>query len=138
MTKLCTTAVGSINVRATAEKVELYVGGIAGRNSQSKIANCFVVTDIAVKNAQSGTSNVGRTFGKHEKKASFATATVHYAKDRTFTLNDSADFEYTENMQGNGRVSSDFKSDAILKDKNLLLFDSEVWNVVDGEYPTLK
>ena len=133
-----TYAVGSINVSATAEKVELYVGGIAGRNSQSKIANCFVVTDIAVKNAQSGTSNVGRTFGKHEKKASFATATVHYAKDRTFTLNDSADFEYTENMQGNGRVSSDFKSDAILKDKNLLLFDSEVWNVVDGEYPTLK
>lgn len=133
-----TYAVGSINVSATVEKVELYVGGIAGRNSQSKIANCFVVTDIAVKNAQSGTSNVGRTFGKHEKKASFATATVHYAKDRTFTLNDSADFEYTENMQGNGRDSSDFKSDAILKDKNLLLFDSEVWNVVDGEYPTLK
>ena len=63
---------------------------------------------------------------------------MHYANDRTFTLNDSADFEYTENMQGNGRVSTDFKSDAILKDKNLLLFDSEVWNVVDGEYPTLK
>lgn len=133
-----TYATGSVSVEATADNIELYVGGIAGRNSQSKIANCFVATDITVKNTQSGKNNIGRTFGKHEKKASFSTATIHYAIDKAFTLNGSGEFEYTQNMQGNYRAGADFKSDTFLKDKNLILFDGEVWNIVDGQYPTLK
>ncbi len=132
-------AVGKLNLDATAEKVVLYVGGIAGRNSQSKIANDFVVLDITVKNVEGGTNNVGRTFGKHEKGIEFAVGTLLYANDSKLTFNGSADYAFTNTQQGSGEFSaSAFKDATVVGDKRKILFDTEIWNIENGQYPTLK
>ncbi len=133
-----TYCIGSIKVNATAENITLYVGGIAGRNSQSKISSCFVVTDIEVANTESGINRIGRTFGKHESKVSMTADLIHYASDKTFTLNGSSEFEHTDTTQGKGHVASDLKASANLNDKNFIVFDSDVWTITDKEYPTLK
>lgn len=137
-------SVGSIKVSTATlqegKKIELYVGGIAGRNNQTKkISNCFTVTDIVVENSTDGTNNIGRTFGKHEKKTEFSTTSVYFARDMKFTLNGETEFKYNEDTQGNSETAEWFLSNANIKAKFAFDFgENGEWEIAEGQYPTLK
>ena len=137
-------SVGSIKVSTATlqegKKIELYVGGIAGRNNQAKkISNCFTVTDIVVENSTDGVNNIGRMFGKHEKKAEFSTASMYYAVDKKFTLNGETEFKHNEDTQDNSDVSEWFLSSENIKGKFAFDFgENGEWKIAEGQYPTLK
>ena len=137
-------SVGSIKVSTATlqegKKIELYVGGIAGRNNQTKkISNCFTVTDIVVENSTDGVNNIGYTFGKHEKKTEFSTTSIYFARDKKFTLNGETEFEHNEDTQGNSEAAEWFLSNENIKGK--FAFDcgeNGEWEITEGQYPTLK
>lgn len=137
-------SVGSIKVSTATlqegKKIELYVGGIAGRNNQAKkISNCFTVTDIVVENSTDGVNNIGRMFGKHEKKAEFSTASMYYAVDKKFTLNGETEFKHNEDTQGNSEGAEWFLSSENIKGKFAFDFgENGEWKIAEGQYPTLK
>ena len=137
-------SVGSINVSTATlqegKKIQLYVGGIAGRNNQTKkISNCFTVTDIVVENSTDGVNDIGRMFGKHEKKAEFVTTTMYFARDKKFTLNGETEFEHNEDTQGNSEAAEWFLSSENVKGKFAFDFgENGEWEITEGQYPTLK
>lgn len=137
-------SVGSVKVSTEAlqegKKIELYVGGIAGRNNQAKkISNCFTVTEIVVENSTDGVNNIGRTFGKHEKKTEFSTANMYFANDKKFTLNGETEFEYNKDTQGNSEAAEWFLSSENVKGKFAFDFgENGEWEITEGQYPTLK
>lgn len=137
-------SVGSIKVSAATaqegKKIELYVGGIAGRNNQTKkISNCFTVTDLVVENRTDGVNNIGRMFGKHEKKTEFSTNSMYSANDKKFTLNGETEFEYNKDTQGNSEAAEWFLSSENVKGKFAFDFgENGEWEITEGQYPTLK
>ncbi len=137
-------SVGSINVSTATlqegKKIQLYVGGIAGRNNQTKkISNCFTVTDIVVENTTDGVNDIGHMFGKHEKKAEFVTTTMYFARDKKFTLNGETEFEHNEDTQGNSEAAEWFLSSENVKGKFAFDFgENGEWEITEGQYPTLK
>lgn len=136
-------AVGNVSV-ATAEQasnVTVYAGGLAGRNSQSKIAQNFAVVNVSVVN--DGANNIGFLFGSMENKATIVSG--WYANDRSLSLNgtvyDDGNFEALTNGVS---IEKEKFSDSVWvlgssQVSSTLGFDDEVWSVAgDGSLPTLK
>lgn len=131
-------ATGSILLDATYPRksaVVAYVGGIAGRNSASKVGSCFTSVDIDVRNSEGGENNVDFLFGSIEKDAKPKTSSLVYTKQNKLVVNGTAFKEPTNDAQETKNV---FEQGAdALKAMNLT-FDEEVWDVSAGKLPTLK
>lgn len=144
-------AVGNIKIATTVDKnstVTLYAGGMVGRNAQTKkIANCFVVVGIDVKNETKGANYLGQMFGKHEQKTEFSVNSLHYASDDSLGLKLNGEkFEITDentkDVQGNSQTEATFKQEGTFTGLGKLLDfntgEEGVWKMTNGAYPTLK
>ena len=144
--------VGNINVETSASmskdsKVTLYVGGMIGRNAQTKkIANCFVVVGINVQNGTQGANHLGYMFGKHEQTSDLVSNTLYYATDDNLGLKLNGEtYVMTgedKEDQGTGKTSGTFLSEGSFTGLGKLLdFDISEdgpWKMQEGTYPTLR
>ena len=144
--------VGNINVATSASmskdsKVTLYVGGMIGRNAQTKkIANCFVVVGINVQNGTQGANHLGYMFGKHEQTSELVSNTLYYATDDNLGLKLNGEtYVMTgedKEDQGTGKTSGTFLSEGSFTGLGKLLdFDISEdgpWKMQEGTYPTLR
>ncbi len=155
----------SVEVEKTLKNIKLYVGGIAGRNNQSKLSTLFSLMTINVVN-ENGVNNIGQLFGTMEKNSAGTQSTVnnavYYATDVEMKLNgikyervqlprpsDAGDDyvpEYDETfkatVRGTAATTADFKNvQFVLGDDDVsakLGFSKDVWTQEEGSLPTLK
>lgn len=148
-TSSTTTGIGAINyVYATGSiklnvendvSVSTYVGGIIGRNSATKISNCFTLVDIDVVNGKDSTNHIGNLLGSKEKDGVLGSGLV-YATDNKLNLNgNSAESSTTV---GNDNIKPT-KASFLDGNKNYetmqLKFDFDnVWYLGEGALPTLR
>lgn len=120
--------------------ITVYAGGIAGRNSQSKIAFDFAIMNITVQN--NGTNHLGYLMGSLERGATIVSG--WYSNENTITLNgvkhEGENFEVITN--GVATAPENFSNaEWVLGTKetnSTLCFDKDIWTVAgDGSLPTL-
>lgn len=136
-------AVGDISLTSdeSLSNVTVYAGGLAGRNSQSKITQNFAIVNVSVVNE--GTNNVGFLFGSMENKSTIVSG--WYADDNILALNGIVYSEGNFEALTNGvSVAKENFSDSVWvlgssQVSSTLGFDDEVWSVAgDGSLPVLK
>ncbi len=136
-------AVGEIVItQADGTKgIVVYAGGIAGRNSQSKIASDFAIVNITIQN--NGTNHLGYLLGSLERGARITSG--WYANQNSITLNgekhEGENFDVI--MSGTATEIENFSNVAWVigagDTRSTLGFDDTVWMVAgDGSLPTLK
>lgn len=121
--------------------IVVYAGGVAGRNSQSKIASDFAIVNITVTN--NGTNHLGYLMGSLERGATIVSG--WYDSENTITLNgvkhEGDNFEVIKN--GVATDTANFSNTQWVigtKDSgSTLCYDENIWTVAgDGSLPTLK
>lgn len=114
-----------------------YVGGIAGRNSRSKLAQNFAIVNISVQN--DGTNNVGFLFGSMENKATMTSG--WYVSQNTVSVNGVVyeDGNIEGVLTGGVKIEKNKLADSnfVFDVKEGLGYSSSVWKL-DGELPTLQ
>lgn len=134
-----TTAVGAINcaysignIALTCENATVYVGGIAARNSASKIASCFTTVDIVVKNT-GNENNLGYLFGT--SAANISETAVHYTRQNILKLGDETFVQPANSAQDSKSV---FEGGWSTYNTLKIDLSDDIWFVETGSLPQLK
>lgn len=142
----------NVMIEEGVNNAKLYVGGIAGRNSQKAIRSCFTNANIIVSEKNRGIDHnniyMGYGFGSMENQSGVNNdIKCWYYSANLLSLNGQAyevdgdgnpSFAITSTMglkateDGEAFVKKQWYTDKYVD------FDTDVWNIVDGEYPTLK
>jgi len=131
----------SVSVAQGIDNVTVYAGGIAGRNSKSKISGVFTLADISVVNSESATTYVGQLFASMEQDSK-VNAKCYWATSNIVTVNGKAASEddKTENVSltvvGHATEEANFSDVAWVigagSTSSSLGFNGEVWKVTNG------
>lgn len=141
-----------VNVAEDIDNVNVYAGGIAGRNTHSKLKSMFSTVSVEVNNVEAN-SNLGYLFGAMEKKSTVNGNCYYVDNPANIKLNGASyervygeDDKFTENFHitvvGDATEEANFKKAGWVvgseTDKSQLGFSGNDWGVEDGSYPYLK
>ena len=147
-----------VNVDSNISSVNVYVGGIAGRNSHKKVSSLFSTVGITVANE--GNSYLGHIFGRMINKENGTNGKIFYDEASAITLikdgktyqitgdgKDAEEFIKFENV-GEGTNKANFTDSKWVvgseNDSSKLGFSGTVWEVKEkeeggeDEYPSFK
>lgn len=131
-------SVGEISVKVAdgAQKVAVYAGGIAGRNTHKKLGSLFSVMNITVSNA-GAKSYVGRIVGKMLNDVA-TNGNIFFIQEANINVTGEAE---TQDL-GTVTEEANFRDGKWVTGadggNSVIRFSGTTWEVVDGQYPTFK
>ena len=128
-------ATGDVKASATASSSNAYAGGLVGYNDRGTITNCYATGDVSATVSQKYYAYVGGLVGYNNDQDAIQNC-YRYSNQIFSWRAGLTTVERATNALGTAKDLETLKS--LSFHASMLGWDSTVWNIVEGEFPTLK